>query len=54
MNMIILICAAIAALGFGVLLAFTLCRAGFAALRMHARAITAQQPQPVKARIAEV
>jgi hypothetical protein len=36
-NTFVLICAAIASLGFGVLLAFWLCRAGFLLLRMQAK-----------------
>lgn len=35
-NMVVLICAAIASLGLGVLLAYVVCRAGFALLRIQA------------------
>ena len=34
-NMVVLICAAIASLGLGVILAYTICRAGFALLRQR-------------------
>jgi hypothetical protein len=44
-NTAVLICAAIASLGLGVLLALAVCKAGFAALRLHARSSV---PQPVK------
>jgi hypothetical protein len=37
MNSLVLVCAAIAALGLGVLLAFAVCRAGFALLREQTR-----------------
>jgi hypothetical protein len=37
LNTVVLICAAIASLGFGVLLAFWVCRAGFILLRVQAR-----------------
>jgi hypothetical protein len=50
---ILLICAAIAALGLGVVMAYGLCRFGFMALRVHARSMTAETPR-VKARIAQV
>jgi hypothetical protein len=51
-NSILLICAAIASLGFGVILAFGVCRAAFALLRAHSRS---SQPTPVatKAQVAE-
>jgi hypothetical protein len=39
MSTVVLICAALASLGFGVLLAFAVCRAGFALLR-------SQSPRP--------
>lgn len=39
MNMLMLICASLAALAFGVLVAYGMCRAAFAVLRIHARSI---------------
>ena len=36
-NMVVLTCAAIASLGLGVMLAYAVCRAGFALLRVQAR-----------------
>jgi hypothetical protein len=52
-NMVVLICAAIASLGLGVVLAFAVCRFGFVLLRTQTRS---QQPSaiPVKAQTAEV
>jgi hypothetical protein len=35
MNTVVLICAALASLGLGVMLAFAVCRAGFALLRLQ-------------------
>lgn len=51
-NTIALICAAIAALGFGVLLAFWICRAGFAVMRNQART-REQSEMPAKPRAVE-
>jgi len=45
-NFLMLICASLAALAFGVLLAYWVCRAGFALIRMHARSVAAQAAQP--------
>ena len=36
MSTVVLICAALASLGLGVILAFAVCRAGFALLRLQA------------------
>ncbi len=36
MNLLVLICAALASLGFGVILAYAVCRGGFALLRLQA------------------
>ena len=36
-NMVVLVCAAIASLGLGVMLAYAVCRAGFALLGVQAR-----------------
>ncbi len=50
-NLLMLVCAAAAAMSFGVLAAYTLCRAGFAALRLHARSVAEQRllaSQPAK------
>jgi len=52
-NSMLLICAAIASLGFGVILAFGVCRAAFAILRSQAR--TAQPAKvAAKPQIAEI
>jgi hypothetical protein len=53
LNLMMLICAAVAALAFGVLAAYVTCRAAFALLKMHARSYAMQAPQP-KAEIARV
>jgi hypothetical protein len=49
-NLLMLTCASLAALAFGVLLAYGVCRTGFALIRMHARSIAAanaaSQPEP--------
>jgi hypothetical protein len=46
LNLVMLICAAVAALAFGVLAAYGVCRVAFAALKMHARSYSVQAPQP--------
>jgi hypothetical protein len=38
-NTLMLVCASLAAMAFGVLAAYGICRAGFAILRIHARSI---------------
>jgi hypothetical protein len=38
-NSVMLICAGVAALAFGVLAAYGICRAAFAVLRIHARSV---------------
>jgi hypothetical protein len=40
-NLLMLICASLAALAFGVLSAHAICRAAFGVLRMHARSVAA-------------
>jgi hypothetical protein len=45
-NLLMLTCASLAAMAFGVLLAYGLCRAAFAVIRMHARSIAAHATQP--------
>ncbi len=52
LNLVMLVCAAVAALAFGVLAAYVICRVAFAALKMHARsyAVPAPQPKPEIAR----
>ena len=45
-NFLMLVCASLAALAFGVLLAYWVCRAAFAAIRIHARSVAAQAAQP--------
>jgi hypothetical protein len=51
-NTLVLICAAIAALGFGVVLAFWMCHAGFAIMRSQVRP-RKENPLPAKPRAAE-
>jgi hypothetical protein len=41
MNTLMLICASFAALAFGVLAAYTICRTAFALFRIHARSVAA-------------
>lgn len=53
LNLVMLICAAVAALAFGVLAAYGVCRAAFAALKMHARSYAVEAPQ-AKPEIARV
>lgn len=38
-NTLMLVCAILASMAFGVLMAYWICRAGFAALRLHARSV---------------
>jgi len=45
-NLLMLACASLAALAFGVLLAYGICRAAFAVIRMHARSVAAQAAEP--------
>jgi hypothetical protein len=45
-NLLMLTCASLAALAFGVLLAYGVCRTGFALIRMHARSVASQAAQP--------
>ncbi len=49
-GMLMLICASLAALAFGVLLAHFLCRVAFAGLRLHARSVAEQTA--LKAKVA--
>jgi hypothetical protein len=45
-NLLMLVCASLAALAFGVLLAYGICRIAFAIIRLHARSIAARTSQP--------
>ena len=45
LNFLMLACASLAALAFGVLLAYAVCRTAFAAIRMHARSVAANAAQ---------
>jgi hypothetical protein len=38
-NLLMLVCASVAAMAFGVLAAYGICRAAFAILRIHARSV---------------
>jgi hypothetical protein len=53
LNLVMLVCAATAALAFGVLAAYIVCRSAFAALKMHARSLVAETAQS-KPEIAQV
>jgi hypothetical protein len=53
-NFLMLVCASLAALAFGVLLAYGVCRAAFAAIRVHARSVAAQAAQPEPAPAAQI
>lgn len=44
-NTILLICAALASLALGVMLAYGFCQAAFAVFRIHARSVKAALPQ---------
>jgi hypothetical protein len=44
-NTLMLICASLASMAFGVLAAYWICRAGFAVLRIHARSVAGVQTQ---------
>jgi len=46
MNLLMLICASLAALAFGVLLAYGVCRTAFAIIRLHVRSVAAHAVQP--------
>ncbi len=48
-NMVMLVCAALAALAFGVMMGYASCKGIFALLRIHARSL---QPKRAEARIA--
>jgi hypothetical protein len=56
-NTVMLICASLAAMAFGVLGAYCTCRVGFAILRVHARSVTSEadairaQTEPQVARL---
>lgn len=43
MNTLMLVCATLASLAFGVLVAYGVCRAAFAALRIHAGQVAAER-----------
>jgi hypothetical protein len=43
MNTVLLICASLAALAFGVLVAYGICRMIFAIFRLHARSVAADR-----------
>jgi len=45
-NMLMLICATLASLAFGVLAAYGVCRSAFAAFRMHAGQVAAERAKP--------
>lgn len=44
-NMLMLVCATVASLAFGVLAAYAACRAAFVLLRWHARSVAHAAPQ---------
>lgn len=43
MNLLMLVCASLAAMAFGVLAAYGICRAGFTILGIHARSVALQR-----------
>jgi len=45
-NLLMLACASLAALAFGVLAGYGICRAGFAIIRIHARSVAARRFPP--------
>ncbi len=47
-NMLMLLCASLAALAFGVLSAHVICRAAFGLLRMHARSVALESTVKAK------
>ncbi len=49
MNLLMLVCAALAALAFGVLSAYVLCRAGFGLLKVHAQSVAQHTAAEAKA-----
>jgi hypothetical protein len=51
-NMLMLICAAVGALGLGVVMAYLICKMGFAALKIQSR--PAASVAPAKAQVARV
>jgi len=52
-NTLMLICASVAALGLGLVLAYMCCKLVFSALRMHARSLDAPAA-PAKAQVARI
>jgi len=53
MNLLMLVCASLAAMAFGVLAAYGMCRAAFLVLRIHARSV-ALQHSPNKRQVARL
>lgn len=53
-NTVMLICAVLAALAFGVLVAYGACAAAFSVLRIHARSVAASSVRSAKAQVARV
>lgn len=47
LNTLMLVCASLASMAFGVLVAYWICRAGFAVLRIHARSVALGSTVPV-------
>lgn len=48
-NTLMLVCASLAALAFGVLAAYGICRSAFAIFRIHARSVAAAAPVKLQA-----
>jgi hypothetical protein len=48
LNTLMLICASLASMALGVLVAYWICRAGFALLRIHARSVALGSAAPVR------
>jgi hypothetical protein len=53
-NTIMLVCATAAAMAFGVLAAYGVCKGAFAVLRIHARSVAGSPVQRAKAQVARV
>lgn len=53
-NTIMLICAVLAAMAFGVLMAYGVCVGAFSILRLHARSVAASTVRSAKTQVARV
>jgi uncharacterized protein (DUF2062 family) len=53
-NFLMLVCAALASLAFGVLLAYGVCRAAFATFRIHAGQVAAEKAEAQVATVSQL